>query len=563
MRKKSRTILSLVLVLICLFIFTQICLRVVENSLNGLDSIVKMALLTHFTLLYKPLLGFISAQIFLYALTVYFLWYILLTLSDLFSLTASNTKLLSIGVTSLTIVFILMANTYYVSHSFFASLVGQNFFKGAVNYMQLKSYLIYGSIFFLILLFLTALALLKDLRQGQHRLRHITLLCILFSGTVALSIPTLKLSPSTNTTFNKPHIFIIGFDAIRPDFLGYFKQTPGQTPQFDAFLNSAIVFKESYTPLARTFPSWATILTSQYPSHTKVREDNSALSSLSLDKTLAQELKAAGYTTIYASDDNRFSYLETEFGFDHHIGGKGGIVDYMMGIINDFPLSNLLVPTKMGKLLFPYQYGSHSAAFTHDPNNFLDLIQDKLAHLNTQKPIFLAVHFNVSAFPWQSFNDQLSNSSGTLDLYKNALQKADATLGVFLDNLKEQGLLNHALVILLSDHGITLALPGDRQTREERYVGDRTKILLKRTRYITSKRMDPKNFKLQNDNQLKFSSAALAKELFGLQNYGLDSSYAYGGDVLSLKQNQALLAFKGYWPCYRPCTSCEWQKHIS
>jgi arylsulfatase A-like enzyme len=547
MIKQQGGVLRILLFFIGLFVLVQLVFRGMQNQLNGLDHIVKISLIAHLAILLKPLLIFIFVQILLYATYVYILWYALTTLRDLFTLNEKQTRYLTVTLTLMSIVAIMAANTYYVSHSFFASLIQQIVFGAPFSALQLQITVDFFWLTGLILLCIVALGLGVGIMRKQYRMRHITALGLLVFFAFVVNGHTLFSSPPQmiSTTADKPNIFIIGFDALRPDFLSYFNKHNVETPNFDHFLAGATVFNESYTPLARTFPSWAAILTGQYPLHSNVREDNVDIHTAKLDETLAKRLQSAGYTTVYASDDNRFSYLNKEFGFDQLIGDNGNVVDYMMGAINDFPLSNLLIPTKIGKILFPYNYGNHAAAFTHDPNNFLDTINDGLAKIN-RGPLFMAVHFNVSAHPWQSFNDQMTDHSGTLALYKQSIRKADATLEAFLNNLKQRGLLEHAIVVLLSDHGIALALPGDRSVSETLYQGDKSKILLKRTRYITTKNFDPKNLQIDTHTHFQLMTKGETPSILDPANYGIDSSFGYGGDLLSLKQTHALLAFKGY-----------------
>ncbi|TAK73723.1 MAG: DUF229 domain-containing protein, partial [Gammaproteobacteria bacterium] len=196
--------------------------------------------------------------------------------------------------------------------------------------------------------------------------------------------------------------------------------------------------------------------------------------------------------------------------------------DFLIGDLNDFPLSNLLINTPLGRWLFPYNYGNHGSSATYDPDSFLQLIRAGLHQRNGQ-PLFLAMHLNVSGWP---YNWLRKNSHDyTPQLYQQAINDADNQLGKLLNILQHNHLLNHTIVVLLSDHGITMGQPGDRIISAAKYRGD------------------PK--KMKQVTIYKYYNAPAFTSNFK-QDYGVDTSYGYGSDVLSLKQTHAVLAIKGY-----------------
>ena len=106
--------------------------------------------------------------------------------------------------------------------------------------------------------------------------------------------------------------------------------------------------------------SFASVITSYSIHYTKLY-DNGAVFNL-IDNgyrntemtTLATRLKNAGYETVYATDEKRFSNIDESFGFDSILGPPMGAADFLLGTINDFPFSNLIVNTRLGRILFPY-----------------------------------------------------------------------------------------------------------------------------------------------------------------------------------------------------------------
>jgi hypothetical protein len=130
------------------------------------------------------------------------------------------------------------------------------------------------------------------------------------------------------------------------------------------------------------------------------------------------------------------------------------------------------------------------------------------------------VHFDLTAWPHYWFNDGMAADASTQALYANSIKGSDTLLTKFLALLARDKLLNHAIVIVLSDHGIGLGMPGDRAIQKDKFIGSRYDMRVTRYMYAVP---------LKNES------------------FGIDTSYGYGGDVLSYnRQNQVLLAIKGY-----------------
>ncbi|MBV8802113.1 MAG: sulfatase-like hydrolase/transferase [Gammaproteobacteria bacterium] len=320
-----------------------------------------------------------------------------------------------------------------------------------------------------------------------------------------------------------PNIIIIGFDALRPDFIGPDNAFNTMTPHFNDFLKTSVHFTEAFTPLARTTPSWTTILTGRYPHHTFSSGNNINTSFLDLTETLPKKLKHIGYETIYATDDRRYNSINKEYGFDQIIGPATGVNDFILGTFNDFPLSNLIIPTRLGKILFPFNYANHGDNITYRPNNFLDLIQDNLKL--SGKPLFFAVHFNLTGWPFYCSHPNTVPDEDVVNNYKNCVHEADKVFSTFLTLLQKEGLLRKTIVIFLSDHGVTLGLPHDRVISLEKYSSN--PAFIKKISIV------------KYHNTPAFSCNFT-------HDYGIDTSFGYGGDVLSLKQTKTILAFKLY-----------------
>lgn len=392
---------------------------------------------------------------------------------------------------------IFTANQYYFPNSKFADLSALILFTPGITH-----------IVFIILLTVCAALLLLALKR-----------LTIFVSMTAVAVTALMLgiahytakSPPIRANTKQPNIIIVGMDSLRPDFLGYFA-TDNHTPFLDSLLNDAVVFSEAVTPLARTFPSWSSILTGQYPKQLDIRFNLSKQGQGAFSDSLPAILQRHGYHTVYATDETRFSNVDKNYGFNEIVTPPIGLNDFLLGTFNDFPMSNLLVNTRLGKWLFPYSYANRPVFFTYQPDSFLKLLQPAL-NKDSKKPLFLAVHFCLTHQPYV-WGGLPANHLNLRERYAASVQGIDMQVQAFFALLKQEHVLDHAIVVLLSDHGEALELDGDRLTEANAYLGNQQHIP-------------------------RFYPPSLDKE-------AVNQSAGHGTDVLGLPQYHVLLAFKLY-----------------
>lgn len=459
---------------------------------------------------------FIFAQLFIHFCFVFFIWLVFLGVNKdgvlrirtgHCTLFLNNTTLV-ITIWLLAILTVMIANHYYFPHSKFHDLTELILFNRTFTQIILILCCLAWSIIIIII----ASRLIIFFTKNYHAF---IILCLVALGSLFIfSFSFLEKNYFNRAIFTQqsmPNIILIGVDSLRPDFLGFFGQKI-RSPFFDDFLHHATAFKHALTPLARTFPSWTSILLSQYPNQSGVRFNLAPQDNLNLSKSLAKILRWSGYRTIYATDETRFSNIDKNFGFDEIITPPMGINDFLLGTFNDFPLSNLIINTILGKWLFPNSYANRAVYFTYDPSSFLKLIEPAL--YNRQKPLFLAVHFCLPHYPYL-WIDADANKKKILVRYLRSIEKVDEQIQNFYQLLNKYELLNHAIVVLLSDHGEALELPGDRITEENRFLSNNGAV--------------PPIFYPPNLEDEEFNKSA-----------------GHGTDVLGLSQYYSLLAFRLY-----------------
>lgn len=501
-------------VLTCSVILMQLSFIYIHYKISGLvDTLISSSFQRYiFTpIILIPILKFILINLAVYAILILWIYFLAESFARIKQLTEMQASCLGIMIWCMVSALILMANSYFYTHSFFAIVTD-------------KAVLIFSLISLTtVLVMMTIAALYDSFKRRRQRL----LACLLLSVTMVVLLMQgagyFHQSISFSGTPKQPNIIIISFDSLRPDFLDYF-HGPVSTPNIDTFLRNSTLFKDAYTPLARTFPSWISILTGQYPIHTNTRNNliNPAL--IKTKETFTKQLQQAGYQTMYATDEKRFSNITEAQGFDTIVGPKMGLNDFILGSLGDFPLTNLLVNLTISKYLFPYQFANRAAAVTYDPNNFFSLVQEGLAQ-RSRKPLFLAVHFCLSHWPYTWANDHATNETSTLLSYKQSIKMIDVQFGKMLTLLKQQHLLSNSLLIVISDHGTGLGLPGDQVIASQKYLGKSDDI--KKLHVMRLSSADPFSMDYKHD-------------------YTINTSYGQGTSLLSLSQYHVLLAMQGF-----------------
>ena len=212
-------------------------------------------------------------------------------------------------------------------------------------------------------------------------------------------------------------LVLISVDTLRSDRLPTYGYSGLKTPAFDALASDSIVFDRAFSHYPLTLPSHASIFTGLLPPEHGVRNNKGYVLEEALP-TLAERLKAAGYRTA-------------------------GFVSAMVlrpetGIARGFDTYD--VPGDQGRRIFTQRRGDATRTRAE-------------AWLEGVKPgerFFLFLHLfdpHTPRDPPPPFD------RGYAHPYDAEVAYTDAVLGRFLARLKERGLYDDTLLVLLSDHG--------------------------------------------------------------------------------------------------------------
>ena len=491
-------------ILMCFFILIEISFFIQCNSMYLGDFTFVSRNLAVPPRILIDIFYFLLVQLLLHSVFGFAIWLVVKDFIKLFNVSSKNSLTIVLIFWLIAVVTLLAANQYFFPNSKFAELSANIFFND--DLLKFAYYILLSSC-------IAALLLSSIFYAKRLFLKTRIGFGIIISMLIASSVYVLMPVPHEKAIYlDNPNVIIIGIDSLRPDFLGFFGGE-SRTPFLNTFLSKATVFAEAITPLARTFPSWVSILTGRYPVENGVRFNLASMDKINLADSLAAILQQQGYQTIYGTDETRFSNIDQTFGFDKIISPPIGLADFLIGTFNDFPLSNLIVNTTLGKGLFPYSYSNRAVYHTYNPNTFLNYLQTNIDKINVKQPVFLTVHFCLPHYPylWSSLSGRKNTP---WERYQAAIERTDVEVNTFLQMLNTKNLLQHAMVVLVSDHGEALEFDGDRVTQKENFLSSKHNL--------TFPIFYPPSLDTESVNQ----------------------SAGHGTDVLSLPQYHSLLAFR-------------------
>jgi arylsulfatase A-like enzyme len=259
----------------------------------------------------------------------------------------------------------------------------------------------------------------------------------------------------------RPHVIVLGIDSLRLEQLQRFGGA-GLTPNLDSFLVEADLMRDTTTPAARTFSSWMAILTGRSPTVTGARFNLAARDSVNVNPTMADVVRKAGYRTVYSTDEVRFANIDETYGFDQVITPRIGASDFLIGTYNELPLASVVINTRIGKWLFPFSYANRGVATMFQPETYIERLE---RDLEFDQPTLFIAHLTAPHWPYYvsdtPFGVSVKQHPDDRPLYRIGLRTGDEMFGDLVALLQRKGALANSLVIVLSDHGEALGLPGD------------------------------------------------------------------------------------------------------
>lgn len=223
-------------------------------------------------------------------------------------------------------------------------------------------------------------------------------------------------------------VVIISIDTLRADRLPAYGYRGVDTPAIDALRNDSVLFANAYAHVPLTLPSHTSLFTGLLPARHGVRDNLGYTLDAKRHRTIATLLKDRGYATgaaVSAFVLRSTTGINAGFDFfDDAIAARGG------GAAGNLARSGEATLASSQRWL-----SSHAAS-----------------------PFFFFFHIFEPHAPYappEPFASQVR------DAYDGEIAAADHLVGRFIRTLKDKGVYDRALIILLSDHGEGLNQHGE------------------------------------------------------------------------------------------------------
>lgn len=228
----------------------------------------------------------------------------------------------------------------------------------------------------------------------------------------------------------RPSVILISIDTLRSDHLPAYGYRGVETPALDRFRRDAILFEHAYSHCPLTLPSHATMLTGRLPADTGLR-DNVGFTLNKDVPTLAELLRGAGYRTGAAV---------SAFVLRGSTGIARGFETY----------DDRITPSGSEQPMALVQRDGASTAAA--VRAFID------AHAS--EPFFVFLHLYEPHAPYDAPEPYRGRARSPYDA---EIARADAIAGDFLQFLRDRGLYDRALILVVSDHGEGLGDHGEEE----------------------------------------------------------------------------------------------------
>ena len=287
-----------------------------------------------------------------------------------------------------------------------------------------------------------------------------------------------------------PNILMIGSDTLRADRLGATDYVRNLSPNIDQLTEHSTSFTNCYTPLARTAPSLASLLTGTWPHKHGIRTNYPYADQLKLPvDNLISALNQAGYTTSAIADWAGADLGKIDFGFkQRYLPKDQWNLKYLLrqGPAGIRLFLSLFCHNRFGKKYLPELYYLAGIPLTKQ------LFRDARSHISTMADREAPFCINLftatthvpfgSNFPYydlftpadykgdsqfimtklaspeeiiekQELGPEAFDVPQILNLYDGCVLQFDDEVGKLLTHLEDCGLTDNTIVVIYSDHG--------------------------------------------------------------------------------------------------------------
>jgi arylsulfatase A-like enzyme/thioredoxin-like negative regulator of GroEL len=230
-----------------------------------------------------------------------------------------------------------------------------------------------------------------------------------------------------------PNIVFITVDTTRADRMGFLGNTHGLTPNLDLVARQGVVFERAYSQAPLTPVSHATIFTGTYPQFHTVTDFGHSLPTLL--PYVPEILQKSGYhTAAFIGSIILDPHASMAPGFDRGFGF------FDAG--------------------FRVKANRDEDRYTTVERRGGEVVAHAIAWLNENRgsPFFIWIHLYD---PHAPYDPPAPYDKRFADPYDGEIAYADASLGKLFTYLRQRGVYDHTLIVMMSDHGESLGAHGE------------------------------------------------------------------------------------------------------
>ena len=283
---------------------------------------------------------------------------------------------------------------------------------------------------------------------------------------------------------NRPNVFFVVLDAVRPDHLSCYGYPRKTSPNIDKIAEEGVLFENAFSTSAWSPPSHTSMFTGMYPSHHGVLGEN--LYPSKENQNIIEIFKSKGYQTLGICPNY---FISPIFGF-HHGFNKFVAESLHLELLKKHFWDFIIFGFETDPRALIYRWTYHAIIF-QEIKKWITLSRKK------NKPFFIFINYfdaHLPHHPPQPFREKFGKTSNkNVDLkkieecinkrfgfpyiakeveitkeewnvvksrYDAEIAYIDFFLGKVLNYLKKHGFFDNTFILITSDHGENL---GDHQ----------------------------------------------------------------------------------------------------
>jgi arylsulfatase A-like enzyme len=268
--------------------------------------------------------------------------------------------------------------------------------------------------------------------------------------------PVAAATPPRGSGFGPVPVIIYVIDTLRTDRLGLYGYSRGTSPQIDALAAESVVFDQAYAPAPWTLPSVASLFTSTFPCEHEVLAEKDVLDESLL--TLGEVLRRIGYRTAAFSTNVFVRTADLSRGFDvykrteEHLQHLAG---YLVGVEGEPTYLYIHTLEPHNPYLAPNPYVERFGSVTEKERRAYKrsmIGYRRLAALDWSRGRPVGTTDNTTSqnralYLLRSLGEPLEA------MYDGAVLYADVRLGQIIGLLRNVGLWEYSVFVLVADHG--------------------------------------------------------------------------------------------------------------